>query len=218
MIYDRPELIKFFAAKNPLHLFFIALPVLCCFIYFSLSADLSILMYTFLTILGVLWWTFLEYAIHRWLYHTRFKNNFLNYFVGSFHLYHHSEMADRRVYNSGAGMLYLVTPIVLLPFLLLTQSLALTSAIGVGLVAMYYFYECVHFILHYKKFEKGYFAWIQSYHFYHHDFKPNKNFGNTSAIWDMAFGTYDEKYKNYMMSAKTQETLIKSSEEVIYAR
>jgi sterol desaturase/sphingolipid hydroxylase (fatty acid hydroxylase superfamily) len=51
-------------------------------------------------------------------------------------------------------------------------------------------------------------AYIQSYHFHHHDKAPNKNFGNTSHFWDLLLGTYDERYKTYKMPESSEVSLI----------
>lgn len=45
---------------------------------------------------------------------------------------------------------------------------------------------------------------------HHHDKAPNKNFGNTSHLWDVLLGTYDPQYVVYEMSTKTEDTLITS--------
>jgi dihydroceramide fatty acyl 2-hydroxylase len=210
MIQDRPELVKYFASKNPGHLFLFVLPLW----YFSIksiaNSDISAVTMFFSFFVGVFYWTFLEYAIHRWVYHTHFKTRILSYFLGSFHLYHHKEVGDRRVYNSGFLMIYLVTPVVISPFFLITRNLGILGALILGFSIAYFIYECVHFLIHYKKFHTGYMAYIQNYHFYHHEKASNKNFGNTSHLWDLIVGTYDERYKVYKMSGSSEFSLIRS--------
>ncbi len=210
MIQDRPELVKYFASKNPGHLFLFVLPLWYLSIKSMAVSDVSSGTMVFTFIIGVIYWTFLEYGIHRWLYHTHFKTRILSYFLGSFHLYHHKEVGDRRVYNSGFLMIYLVTPVVISPFLLVTRDLGILAALILGLSTAYFIYECVHFLIHYKKFQSGYMGYIQSYHFHHHDKAPNKNFGNTSHLWDLLLGTYDERYKTYKMPESSEVSLILS--------
>ncbi len=208
MIQDYPELVKYFASKNPGHLLLFVLPLwYLSSKYMLLSEAYSGIIFVAF-IIGAIYWTFLEYGIHRWIYHTHFKTRILSYFLGSFHLYHHKEVGDRRVYNSGFLMIYLVTPIVTSPILLVTRDLGIIGALVLGLSSAYFFYECVHFLIHYKKFNSGYLAYIQSYHFHHHDKAPNKNFGNTSHIWDFLLGTYDERYKTYKMPESSEKSLI----------
>lgn len=208
MIQDRPELIKYFASKGPLHLLIYVVP-LWCFFSFQLAAHHPQLNLTLLgLLLGGIYWTFLEYFIHRFVYHTHYPIPFINYFIGSFHSYHHSNMKDHRILNAGFLMIYGLTPVVLAPFWPLVKDMAFLYAMALGLSLAYFGYECVHYLLHYKEYKTGYLGYIQRYHMYHHDHAPLKNFGNTSHLWDVIFGTYDKRYKDYQMGKRTEATLI----------
>lgn len=213
MIMDYPELVKYFASKNPLQLLLFVTPLWGTSAWFILNSSVSLLTILISVAVGVVYWTFLEYAIHRWAYHTHFKSRIINYFLGSFHLYHHKDMSDRRVYNAGFLMIYGLVPMVLSPLLLLTSNKGIIASVILGLSMAYYFYEWVHFILHYKVHEKGYLNYIQKYHFYHHDKAPLKNFGNTSHFWDALFGTYDARYKNHVLPESSVKTMITSQEK-----
>jgi 4-hydroxysphinganine ceramide fatty acyl 2-hydroxylase len=210
MIQDYPELIKYFASMNPLHLFFYVIPMIFGLNYLMMTFDLEFSVICFG--LGVIYWSFLEYAIHRFLYHVTFKNKIFQYFIGSFHLYHHSDMGDHRVLNAGLLMVGVVTPIVLSPFLLIF-SLGQVLSMAYGLIFFYYCYECVHYLIHYREYKTGYMAYIQKYHMLHHTHAPLKNFGNTSHIWDIVFRTYDARYKNYELSEKSLSTMITAKKQ-----
>ncbi len=203
-----PWLIKYFASRNPLHLLLMIVPLLGWLVKLALSESLSALQWGSMLGLGVLWWSFLEYAIHRWAYHSKYPWKWMHAFLGSFHLYHHIDMADRRVYNAGFLMVYLIAPGVLLPMWLVTGSSSLTAVFGLGTLGAYYAYEWVHFLLHYKIYDSGYLAWIQRYHFYHHERRPDKNFGNTNALWDLLLKTHDPAYKTFRVSPKAASTMI----------
>ncbi len=211
MVQDYPELIKYFASVNPIHLFLYVLPVVLVIssVMNSYNMNFSVIFFLF----GMIYWTFLEYLIHRYLYHSHFKNRIVNYFIGSFHLYHHANLKDHRVLNSGLLMILIVAPTVVAPFLLFL-NLSQVLSIMLGLSSFYYIYECVHYLIHYREYRSGYMAYIQKYHMQHHQHSPNKNFGNTSHIWDLLLGTYDPKYKEYRMSLKVKESLITNSSKV----
>lgn len=208
MIQDRPELIKYFASNNPWHLLVFVIPLWCFFLFGMVENSPGLTTCFVGIILGALYWTFLEYFIHRFVYHTNYAQKFLRYFVGSFHLYHHANMKDHRILNAGFLMIYGLTPVVLLPVWLVTKDFNFLYAMAFGLSVAYYLYECVHYLLHFKRYETGYLGYIQKYHFHHHDHAPLKNFGNTSHFWDVIFGTYDKNYKSYHMSERTEATLI----------
>jgi len=212
MIMDYPWLVKYFASKNPLHLLLLVVPVWLISSSFILLSDKNLFELVLLFVLGTIYWTFVEYGIHRWIYHTEFKHPTLNYFLGSFHQYHHKQMDDRRVYNAGYLMVYSLVPILLMPFYLLNLNSDSLATMTLGLSAGHFFYEYVHFILHYKVHNGGYFNYIQKYHFYHHDYAPLKNFGNTSHLWDYIFGTYDRNYINYKMPLTSEKSLITSNQ------
>ncbi|MFZ4715671.1 MAG: sterol desaturase family protein [Bacteriovoracaceae bacterium] len=214
MIQDYPELVKYFAAKNPVQLFLFVIPLLTLMLSVIIKSQLSFTQTAILVLFGAFYWTFLEYAIHRFAYHSNYPFKWMKYFLGSFHMYHHAQMDDRRVLNAGFLMVSTVTPVVLVPFYVLTNDLALVAAMGLGTASAHYAYEWVHFMLHYKEYDNGYLAYIQKYHFHHHDNAPMKNFGNTSHFWDVVFGTYDPAYKNYRMSKETASTLITEKKKV----
>jgi len=204
MIMDYPGLVKYFASPNPLFLLFFVIPLFSFFLYFTLQSVMN----PFLIVAGIFYWTLLEYLIHRFIYHTHFSNKIFYYFFGSFHLYHHKNMADHRILNAGFIMVFILAPFFVSPVLLITRDSGVWGSVGLGLTIGYYFYECVHYILHYKVYEKGYLNYIQKYHLYHHDRGPQKNFGNTSHFWDMIFGTYDARYRDYEIPESTRKTFI----------
>ena len=208
MISDYPWLVKYFASRNPLHLMLFVFPVWMVSTSYILLSDKNLIQLISLLFLGIIYWSFIEYAIHRWVYHVEFKSKTLNYFLGSFHRYHHMEMGDRRVYNAGFIMVYTLIPILLLPLFFFSVDTDSIATIALGLSIGHFFYENVHFILHFKTHEEGYFNYIQKYHFFHHDHEPLKNFGNTSHLWDLILGTYDPAYKNYVMPLSSEDTLI----------
>lgn len=220
MISDFPGLVKYFASRNPIHLLLFVIPIWMIASSYILLTEKSISQIISLIIFGIFYWSFVEYAIHRWIYHTEIKNEIVNYFIGSFHRYHHQYMEDRRVYNAGFLMIYSLIPLLLLPFIILNLQVDSIASISLGLSIGHFLYEYVHFILHFKIHDSGYFNYIQKYHFYHHDSEPLKNFGNTSHLWDYLLGTYDPAYKSYVMPLKSEKTLItykRQSRNAIFA-
>ena len=218
MVQTHPWLIKYFASRHPLHLLLMILPLVWWLLKLALASALTGFAWGVMLGLGVVWWSFMEYAIHRWAYHSKYPTKWLHAFMGSFHLYHHVDMSDRRVYNAGFLMVYLIAPVALAPVWLLTFDSALTGAFGLGILAAYYGYEWVHYLLHYRVYPSGYLGWIQRYHFFHHERQPNKNFGNTTALWDLLLGTHDPAYKTFKLSAKAEATMITSQEESALAK
>jgi len=207
-VQQYPWLIKYFASRNPIHLLVMVLPLLVYLLKTSVAGALPLQTWFLMLGLGVFWWTFLEYAIHRWAYHSKYPFKWMHALMGSFHLYHHMDMSDRRVYNAGFLMVYFIAPVVMAPMWFVTGSFAMTTAFGLGILGAYYAYEWVHYLLHYKIYDRGYLGWIQRYHFYHHERRPDKNFGNSNALWDLLLGTHDPAHREFRVSAKAETTMI----------
>lgn len=200
IVQTHPQLLKVLASKNPYYVLAFATPLAVLFIIGVIQASHSPLALFIAFAGGFLYWSLFEYLVHRFPYHTRFKNSRVRWFIESFHLYHHRVREDKRVLNSGPLMLYPMTPLLLAPFWIFGLSLNLISAIGLGLVVYYVFYEFVHYLIHQKVHHSGYLCHIQKFHLYHHDKAWNKNFGNTLTLWDRLFGSYDPQYKTHQIT------------------
>lgn len=140
--------------------------------------------------LGAIYWTFLEYAIHRWVYHGRYKNEKVRSVIESFHIYHHRNINDTEVLTAGPLMYLPLAIFFLAPvWVICMGNKGAFSCVGAGLILMYLFYEWVHYSIHQRKPVNKYFLWITDYHMFHHK-NWTVNFGNTVDVWDRLFNTY----------------------------
>ncbi|KAI4527468.1 Inositolphosphorylceramide-B hydroxylase [Schizophyllum commune Tattone D] len=142
-------------------------------------------------VIGNIIWTFLEYLLHRFLFH-------LDYYLPDhplalmlhflMHGVHHYLPMDR---------LRLVMPPVLFtllqsPFTKLAHALfppAVANGIISGAFTFYVLYDCTHYALHHTKLPK-YWTELKKYHLAHHYKNFDLGYGVTSAFWDKVFGTY----------------------------
>lgn len=137
-------------------------------------------------LLGALTWSFLEYAIHRWLGHSKVapKNPF-----GVDHIRHHVEGG----YFSPTWKKCVVGA-VFTGVLSVPAVLALGTRLGLGyvggLIAFYATYELLHRLEHVSAGFGPYARWARRHHFTHHFTDARKNHGVTSPLWDLVFGTY----------------------------
>ncbi|HYV66513.1 MAG TPA: sterol desaturase family protein [Myxococcales bacterium] len=134
---------------------------------------------------GVIWWTFAEYAFHRWVYHLKA----LRAIGDPIHLYHHRNVEDRAVWNAGPLLALPIASSMALPVLAVTRSVRRTAMVLLGSVAAYFVYEWVHHAVHARPHARGPLAWLQGFHLHHHR-DPRRCFGVTSPIWDLVFGTF----------------------------
>jgi sterol desaturase/sphingolipid hydroxylase (fatty acid hydroxylase superfamily) len=121
---------------------------------------------------GVMLFTFMEYWAHRiFLHHVYFHE---------YHELHHTSPAS-----------YIVFPLYYVPAIFTVFFIVFPSAVFVGLIVGYMWFQYWHHILHHVDLNV-YPRWIQRYalwHLKHHKF-TDMNYGITHPLWDMVFGTY----------------------------
>ncbi|MCK9514913.1 MAG: sterol desaturase family protein [Ottowia sp.] len=129
--------------------------------------------------LGLLMFSFVEYAAHRWLFHGRTGP------LRAGHARHHRNPAG---YDA---LPFFLPPLVMaglagLLMLVLPTAMALLLA---GVFAMgYALYGSSHVILHARRFRTPLLARWQRFHDVHHS-HPGSNFGVTTGLWDWLLGT-----------------------------
>lgn len=208
MATTHPRLLRWFASSNPLSVLLKITPLIVVFVWMTLSMKISLSQGISFLLLGMLTWSFFEYATHRWLYHTIFKNENFRWFIEAFHLHHHHNLTDYRVLNAGLFLIYPLAAFFWLSIFLLSSNTELASWFGIGILIYYFFYENVHYFIHYKVHKSGYMKFIQKYHLHHHYKRWNKNYGNTLTIWDRLMGTYDPSYKQFEITDEIEKELI----------
>lgn len=136
---------------------------------------------------GVLTWTLLEYAIHRWMGHDR---RFRRSPFGVEHVRHHIEGN----YFAPAWKKLIAAAIfiaVLAPPAILIAGASLGLAYVAGLIAFYGMYEWLHRREHTHPGTGPYGRWARRHHFHHHFADGRTNHGVTTPLWDLVFGTYE---------------------------
>ena len=132
-------------------------------------------------------WTLLEYFIHDFLGHRGHgKNPF-----GAEHIKHH---ATTHYFAPAWKKALAAGPVLLGVWGLLSLGLGAGagSACATGLAAMYVAYEIAHRRFHTCAPRGPFGRFLRRHHFHHHFHKPSSNFGVTSPVWDLVFGTYAE--------------------------
>jgi dihydroceramide fatty acyl 2-hydroxylase len=189
LVEEHPALLAFFGARHPLFSLFFAAPLAALFVGFAWRPGRDGKVIAIEIAVGVIYWTFFEYAMHRWFYHWRPARPGLRRAVESFHVYHHRDMSDRRVYNAGPLLALPLTILLGAPIFAVTFSASTTATVMIGTVASYYLYEWCHYTFHVRTCTRGWLAHMQRFHLYHHDRNWRANFGVTNPIWDIVFRT-----------------------------
>lgn len=141
-------------------------------------------------LLGVVHWTFLEYSLHRFIFHMELympDSRYLRTLHYIIHGVHHSFPMDKD---------RLVFPIILavpiyygLWYLFASIYPAIIiNSLSAGVICAYMCYDMGHYYLHHSQ-PLQVVEYRKKYHMYHHYKDPDNGYGITTSIWDKVFGT-----------------------------
>jgi dihydroceramide fatty acyl 2-hydroxylase len=144
-------------------------------------------------LLGVAFWTWLEYMVHRYILHGVFPDgprlqHVLHRLFDHLHVKHHERPWDGNHIN---GTIKDTAPF-LIPAFLLALALPPQTLLAFlcGLTQAYVAEEWVHYSVHFHHFDNRYFRYIRRHHLYHHSQRGREvGFGLTSGAWDVVFDT-----------------------------
>lgn len=134
---------------------------------------------------GIVFWTLLEYIIHRFLGH----QNKATHIIRLEHKRHHAEWNYFAPWHKKLmAALFFFTITTLLCNIFFALSYAISFSFGLSI--MYIIYEAAHKFYHIQEPKIRYGLKMRKHHFYHHFTNPKFNHGVTTAFWDRIFGTY----------------------------
>jgi len=140
-----------------------------------------------LFIIGLLFFTLVEYLMHRYVFHMIEDTPFKEKLVYRIHGVHHEYPKDKmRLAMPPVLSLTLATFLFLVFWLILG---GLSFAFTPGFLMGYSLYLFVHYILHAFKPPKNFFRELWVLHSIHHFKNPEKAFGVSSPLWDYVFRT-----------------------------
>lgn len=163
-------------------------PIVIGFSYFSIQHHpISLFLINF--ILGLFLWTFIEYGLHRFIFHFNYnaQNLIAKKFFFLMHGIHHAYPRDS-------------TRLVLPPvFSLVAASLVYSlfylvfgkycDAIYPGTILGYIIYDLTHYAVHHYNSKNKLFQYLKRYHLSHHFVDNDKGFGVSTPLWDYIFRT-----------------------------
>jgi 4-hydroxysphinganine ceramide fatty acyl 2-hydroxylase len=166
---------------------FIFVPVIlvCTYLAFFVK-NIGVLIYFEYFFIGLFVWTFVEYIMHRFIFHYVPKNKFGLRLHFIFHGVHHD-------YPSDAKRLVL-PPSVSIPlatgfYFLFNAILPANYVFGFfpGFILGYLFYDISHYAIHHFNFKGNIWKKIKQHHMLHHYQDPDKGYGVSSPFWDKIF-------------------------------
>lgn len=128
---------------------------------------------------GFLLWTFLEYVLHRYVYHV------IPSFLSVGHDLHHQTPREL------IGVPWYLTTIIVVVTFKIAAALTQPAAAGTVLAATwlgYVGYCLAHHASHHWRLPKGPLRRMKQHHLLHHAY-PDYNWGFTTGLWDVVFHT-----------------------------
>lgn len=133
-----------------------------------------------LALLGLLAWSLIEYAMHRFILHGMPP-------FDRWHAQHHARPSARIASPTilSAGLIF---GLVFLPALALTD-LWNACALTLGLLIGYFGYAVTHHATHHWNLDYAWFKRRKRAHARHHHLAQPGSYGVTTSFWDQVFGT-----------------------------
>jgi sterol desaturase/sphingolipid hydroxylase (fatty acid hydroxylase superfamily) len=188
---------KYLSRVRPLHVVVVWVPVMLCFLVRTVcTRGVGLFGALALFLVGVLAWTFLEYVLHRWVFHFRpAPDSELQRDVAFLiHGVHHDWPYDPD---------RLVMPPLVAIVLAIAIGLPMRAATGpsvfhglfAGLVGGYLWYDLTHYAVHHLRQHTSLGMLQRRNHLIHHFSQPDARYGVTTPLWDICFGTYPASTK-----------------------
>jgi 4-hydroxysphinganine ceramide fatty acyl 2-hydroxylase len=158
------------------------------------KTELSALMVILLFFTGILSWSFVEYAMHRFFYHTETSNDVMIRMQFTMHAIHHQfpKESDRLAMPPIPGLILASIFYFIFNLIMGINALAFFPGFTTG----YLIYITLHYYQHVAK-SPNYKPWqrLWSHHKGHHFSNPYVAFGVSTRFWDWVFGTMPKKSK-----------------------
>ncbi len=167
---------------------FIFMPVILFCTYKALF-DVHIPLLTFfeLFLLGIFIWSFVEYIMHRFVFHYAPPDKpWAQRMHFIFHGVHHDYPSDakRLVLPPSVSI-----PLATIFYFLFKAILPVNDIFGFfpGFILGYLFYDISHYAIHHFNFKGAIWKKIKQHHMLHHYQDPDKGYGVSSPFWDKIF-------------------------------
>lgn len=170
----------------------IFIPVIIYCVYHGAQIGVNYPLAAVAFIIGAFSWSFVEYSMHRGIFHFPPKGKWGWRFHYLFHGIHHDDPNDARR--------LVMPPVISIPLSILFYSLYTTifgEAIGsfffAGFTAGYLGYDYTHFYVHHGRPKSRIAKFLHRQHMLHHFHNDEANYGVSSPLWDIVFRTFQPK-------------------------
>jgi len=138
---------------------------------------------------GILLWSFVEYALHRFLFHWKPRTPGQKLFWFMLHGYHH-EFPDDKMRLVAPPLMFFVLGLAVGSVYFLVFGVELWAQVFAGTAVGYVGYDWIHYYTHHFHPRGGPGKWLRTYHLRHHFQDEGSRYGISSPLCDLLFGSY----------------------------
>lgn len=166
-------------------------PVVLFLLYRGASVkSVNTLEFIILFFASLLLWTFVEYVLHRYVFHWNAKSRAGKYLVYLFHGLHHDDPQDptRLVMPPVPALIYVI---ILWSIFSLVFPVKYIDVIMAFFLVGYLCYDYIHYATHHFPMTSKFGRYLRKYHLKHHFSGEKSKYGVSSPLWDYIFKTVD---------------------------
>ncbi len=163
-------------------------PIIAYLIYLAINSSISVVAAITMVSLGLFVWTFVEYAMHRFVFHYHPNSKLGKKLHWMLHGVHHDYPQDEKRLVLPPGISLILATL----FFLLFNSFIPTPELYPFFAAFlmgYLIYDIGHYAMHHFSFKSKLFKKIKLHHMKHHYVEPNEGFGVSNPLWDIILRT-----------------------------
>jgi sterol desaturase/sphingolipid hydroxylase (fatty acid hydroxylase superfamily) len=209
------DYLEMLTKTHPLVIWGMYLPVIAYMLYRSnVVLGFNVLYIISIFFAGMLFWSFFEYIMHRFVFHWVAESDRARKIVYVLHGNHHEYPRDKeRLFMPPVPSIILASVIFSLQYLVLREY---SFMFFPGFLLGYLMYGSMHYAIHAWNPP---FKWMKPLwrnHHLHHYKNDHQGFGVSSTIWDRVFGTMFDLKKEKEDKQKVQELMFsKKKREVV---
>jgi len=193
---------------HPLVIWGIYVPIIVLMLYRSnVKFGYAFAWMALMFVAGMLFWTFFEYLMHRFVFHFVADSPRAQRFIYVLHGNHHEYPRDKeRLFMPPVPSLIIASALFTLQYLVIGNNAFMFFP---GFILGYLMYGTMHYAIHAWNPP---FRWMKPLwrnHHLHHYKEQEKGFGVSTTIWDRVFGTMFDLKKEKEDKEKVKELMFK---------
>ncbi len=189
----RSDFLEKFTHVNPVVPLLVWVPIVAVLLYRAFTVHaLSVGEVALYGILGLIFWSLVEYTLHRFVFHFPAKSKLGNRLVYMLHGLHHEDPQDptRLVMPPAPALIYSA---ILFPVFRLLIGPVYTETFVAFFLIGYLCYDYIHFYVHHFVPRNPVGKFLKRYHMEHHFADYEAKWGVSNPLWDYVFGTAESK-------------------------